>query len=768
MSGRLSEIVVRYPWMFILLFVGISVFFGFQLPKAEVDPDVKNQLPADYPARLDIDTLEDMFGGSEMVMLVITADDVLAADTLKRVKQISKKIDRLKLVDRTLSLFELKDIRGEGGEMLVDPAVKRIPKTDQAREKLRAQIMDNDLVYGNVVSTDWKATAVIGLLKDGTSDTEVIGLTRQIIADTPGAEPVYIAGMPYVRVNLNKDIKGDLRKFLPVGLLIMLVFLFVAFRQLRGVLLPFLMTIMAVVVAMGLIPLFGWKIQMVTVILPVILIAVANDYGIHLIARYQEENVPGNTLTKQDLAKRVVDALGKPVLAAGITTIVGLMCLLTHIITPAQELGILSSLGVAFALSGSIMFIPAILAVLPKAKPLKNMSHAGIESGGTKVSLLERFLKKTSRAVVAHPKKIIVGTLVSVALVSTGIWQVVIDTNPVNYYPLDSPVSKASLLADKYFGGSTTLNITAKGDMKDPVVLKQIDALEQHLLSLPNVDQTSSLPKVIRRMNKVMNDNNKAFDTIPEQRRTVAEYLLLYSMSGDPDDFDRMVDFNYENAQLTARINKISTQEIAQVVAETERYIQENGGPFQLITGFAAFFSDMIDEIVKGQMISLLLSIVLIALTVMILFRSVVAGLMASIPLGLAMPLLFGIMGYFHVELNIATAMLSSIMIGVGVDYTIHYLWRYRDERRAGQEPVAAVTTTLMTTGRGIIFNALSVVIGFAVLMASSFLPIRFFGILVVISVGACLFGALVLLPAICLVFRPKYLEPLENVVEKG
>jgi predicted RND superfamily exporter protein len=145
----------------------------------------------------------------------------------------------------------------------------------------------------------------------------------------------------------------------------------------------------------------------------------------------------------------------------------------------------------------------------------------------------------------------------------------------------------------------------------------------------------------------------------------------------------------------------------------------------------------------------------------MFLFRSVTAGLISAIPLSLSMIILFGLMGVFGIELNIATAMLSSIMIGVGIDYTIHFLWRYREERRNGLDYTDAVQKTLTTTGRGIIFNALSVIVGFSALMISSFMPVRFFGFLVVVSIMACLVGALVLIPALCLVVKPRFLEPI-------
>ncbi len=187
-----------------------------------------------------------------------------------------------------------------------------------------------------------------------------------------------------------------------------------------------------------------------------------------------------------------------------------------------------------------------------------------------------------------------------------------------------------------------------------------------------------------------------------------------------------------------------------------------HAGParFTMVGGFAVLFYDLVDAVVYGQVSSLALSLLLVVIIVALLFRSLMAGLLAGGTLGLAMAFLFGLMGLVGIELNLPTAMLSSIMIGVGVDYTIHFLWRYRVERAEGLGPNDAVVRTLTTTGRGIIINALSVIIGFAVMLVSSFVPVRYFGFLVVVSISACLLGAIVLMPALVLLIKPKFLEP--------
>ncbi len=175
--------------------------------------------------------------------------------------------------------------------------------------------------------------------------------------------------------------------------------------------------------------------------------------------------------------------------------------------------------------------------------------------------------------------------------------------------------------------------------------------------------------------------------------------------------------------------------------------------------GFVALYDDMIGVIVKGEVQSLSLSLLVVAFLVALLFRSFVAGILASITLEFAISFLFGLMGFLGINLDLATAVLSSLMIGVGVDYVIHYMWHYKEKRLLGKSPVEATRTTFTSVGRGIVFNALSVIIGFIVLLISAFLPVRFFGLLVVVTISACLVGAFIVLPSLIIALRPKFLE---------
>jgi len=753
--NKLADRIVRFRWLIIFAFIAVTLLFGSQIRRAEIESDMKAMLPEDMESRVNTDKIDELFGGTDMLMVIIRTDDVLNPETLERVRNISKQMKRIKGVDKVLSLFELKSIKGEEGAMIVNPAVKGIPGTDEQKEKLRKEIMENDIVYGSVVSKDFTLTAVIALLKTDVSDNYIIGEINKLVEDNPGEEELVIGGLPYTRFYVAKSIQRDLRRLLPLGILIMLVFLFICFKQLRGVVLPFLVVIMSILVSMGLIPLLGWKIHVITIVLPVMLIAIANDYGIHLIARYQEYNVEGNTYSKKELAKKIFSSLSKPVLLTGLTTMAGMLCLFGHFVVAARQLGILASFGILFALAASLLFIPALSSLLPKAKPVFRANN-----DGKKKPILESLLGFFGNIVSNRPKAIIAGALIFAAVASVGIFFVVIDTDPNKYFSKDHPIVYAADLVNNELGGAQNISIVYEGDIKDPRIMKKMDNMESELQKMAEVGNTISIARMVRQMSRALNDEGEEFyDIIPDTRNAIAQYFELYSMSGDPDDFEKLVDFPYENAMITARLKTISTKKLNKLISQINEMVN-NDEDVRLVGGFGLILSEIAHRIVSGQFLSLALAILVVGILIMILFRSVTAGLVSGIPLALSITILFGLMGIFHIELNVATAMLSSIMIGVGIDYTIHFLWRYRQERENGLVPKEAVKKTLTTTGRGIVFNAFSVIIGFSALLVSSFMPVRFFGFLVIVSIFSCLIGALILIPALCLVLKPKFLEP--------
>jgi predicted RND superfamily exporter protein len=288
------------------------------------------------------------------------------------------------------------------------------------------------------------------------------------------------------------------------------------------------------------------------------------------------------------------------------------------------------------------------------------------------------------------------------------------------------------------------------------MTMKKISDFEQKLKGHKNIGEVNAISKIIRKFNKELHNGEEKYNIIPQNKNALPQYYMLYESSGD---LKKLLDFDRKHALLTAKIPTNSTQDIKEIVNYIRQEINSvSDSPLKLVGGFGDLQSELSDAVVKGQLISLLTAVIVVGIIIMILFQSLTAGFLSVIPLIMAILILFSLMGIFNIELNIATALLSSVMVGVGVDYTIHFLWRYREEKKIYNSKIA-VKRTIKTTGRGIIFNALSVVVGFSALMFSDFLPVKFFGFLVVVSIAACLLGALIFLPAVCIIFEPKFLE---------
>jgi len=748
--------LIKYRWWIIGLSLFITLGFSTLLLKLEIDPDLKNYFPKTMTSMVNTDRIEEIFGNQDLVMIIFETEDILAEETLDRLKKVEKEISRIEGVRKTSSLFGSNHIHGEEGVMYVEPTILRIPRNESMREEVREIIKSNDLVYKVMVSDDFRATALVSTLEKEADEEAVFTSIHQILEEHPGEEKIHFGGLPYLRQAIDSDIKRDGLILIPIALLLMLIFLYLVFREWRGVWLPFLVVVLSALLGISLIPVLGWKFSLITLLVPILLIAVANDYGIHMIARYQELNASGNGSSMKSLSAGIARSLWKPIMLTGLTTIAGISALWAHTMIPARQMALVASIGILFAIFFSLVLLPALLSLLPRSKPRAIPAFQGSTKSGNP---LGRF----AFLVVRRRRIIPVAALISTLLLSAGIFFLKVDSNEENFFPESHAVKQASRLINEKFGGSESISVLFKGDMLDPAILERMEDYRQEMEALESVDLTMGFSGVVREISKALYDPGEdLYDCIPPTREAVAQYMELYNMNGDPEELEQLVDFNYEHAHLMIRINDVSNETVDGILAHLEE-ITTGDPSVEAIGGNGYVRTELANKVLSGTYISLGLALLIICILLSVIFKSASAGLLGIVPLAISVAALFGIMGISGVRLDVATALLSSVMIGVGIDYTIHFLWRYREERRQKRPSREAVITTITTTGRGIIFNALSVMVGFVVLIISSFTPIRFFGLLVVVSIFTCLVGALMILPAILLNYEPVFLKPEEE-----
>lgn len=749
----MADFIVKYRWLIISVSLMLGIGFGAMIPLAETDPEIRNYVPRTMPSRVTTDSIEQEFGVQDMIIVLFKDSLILTPSNLRQLKDFDRAFSRLEGIGTVNSLYTARKIESRDGMMIVDPLAARIPETTEGLDQLRRDILSNRFACDVVVSSDMTSAAITGTV-DNSMMPESVTLARvdSITESQAGDAAIMAGGLPYIRRHIMEDVTHDALILIPLALVIMLVVLKLSLGRWKHVLLPFTVVILSTAVTMGLIPLLGWKISILSLLVPIILISVANNYGIYLVSRDMELSSTVLPLSRKERVKAITGLLNMPILFSGLTTIAGILGLLTHSIIPARQVGILAAAGVAIALLMSLLFIPALMSMKkdPKTERKKPIRRADI---------LDRAAEGISSIVTQRPGRVLLVSAIVTVLVGTGIFLVAIDTNQENFFPRKHPVRKASEIINTKFGGSQTVSVMISGDILDPTVMTSIDDLTKYLREKEGVGNVFSVSDVVREMSKALYDpGEEEYDRIPPSGDAIAQMFELYNMSGDPDDLRQLINFENTRAHLLIRLSKPENEIIRKLRDDIASYTADF--PAKITTGgYAIIMADFAQKVIEGQVSSLLFALLTVLILLSVIFRSLKGGLIGSIPLAGSIIIQFGFMGFTGIALDAATALLSSIMIGVGVDFTIQYLWRYNSELRSGLSHSAATVSTFRTTGRTIMINALSVMAGFSATFFSGFLSIRFFGYLVLLSIGSCLLCAIIVIPAFMLWFKPSFIE---------
>jgi hydrophobe/amphiphile efflux-3 (HAE3) family protein len=750
----MTHFIIKYRWLIIGISLALGIGFGLLIPKAETDPEIRNYVPATMSSRIETDKIESEFGVQDMIVILFSDSCILDTNNLKQIKDIDHDISRIKGISSRISPFTVRSIMGEGGNMIAERLIDKLPADTTDIRILKERIMNNRFARDIVVSSDLTTASITATINTSEQEIRTIHSIDSLIKAHPGKAKIVTGGLPYIRQHIMNEVHKDALFLVPAALVIIILILKLTLGDWRNVMMPFLVVLLSTLISMGLIPLLGWKMSILTLLVPIILIAVANNYGIYLVARFREISMKDKSITKFKVISELLRSLNMPILFSGLTTIAGILGLLTHSVIPARQVGILSAAGVTIALIMSLLLIPVLIYL---RGPLNLTKISKKKKAFTET--FDSFLNSISGLIVMFPGKILLVSGILTALLSFGIVFLRIDTNQENYFPKQHPVRLASQLINSKFGGSQTISVMITGDIKNPVVMKGIDDLTLLLEKQNGVGKVFSISQVVREMSKAIYDKNETgYDEIPDSQEAIAQMFELYNMSGDQDDFRQIMNLENSKAHILIRLSDPDNNVIDQV--KNKILLFTDTFPAKVtIGGYAIIMSDFAGSIISGQISSLLFALVTVLILLTIIFKSFRGGLIGSIPLAASILVLFGFMGMTGIALDGATALLSSIMIGVGVDFTIQYVWCFNSQLRSGLSYSEATIASIGIIGRSIIINAFSVMAGFSALMFSGFTSIRFFGYLIFISIGACLIGAILVIPALMMKFRPKFVE---------
>jgi predicted RND superfamily exporter protein len=650
--------------------------------------------------------------------------------------------------------------------MEVEEFFEEAPDTAERINWIKSAIEDFPLYQGTLVARNGQATVIVAELMDENLAAQTYQAVVTLLDNAPAgvADTIHVSGEGAVAGYLSAYIDNDASKLNPLAALIITIVLAIAFRTLRGALVPNLIVIMTAGGTIGAMAAAGVPFYAITNGLIVCMIGIAVADSVHIFSQYYEEIALDPKADGKTITSRAMGVMWMPITLTTFTTMAGFIALsTTTTMPPIYYFGTFGALSVFLAWIYSMTTLPAVLSML-KPKPSSAFRHVG--NASAKKGMSARGLHAMGQLVLRSPKvTTAIGLLVAV-FAAYGASFVEPNEERINNFKSSEAIYVADKEVNALMDGTYYLDVLVETDQSEgiyqPDVLQKIEETQRYLEQLPAIKGSTSVVDFIKQMHKAVNENNQDDYRIPDDELLIAQLFFLYTASGNPTDFEDKISGDRSQALIRATMTQNKYSENKRVVEQVQAWLDENyagSGVTATLTGDIPVSYHWIAPIMQSNMLSVLVCTLAVVLVASLLFQSLVAGLLVMVPVGLSILLIYAVMGMTGIWLSVSTSMFAAIAIGLGVDFAVHttHTMRYL-LRQTGATWIGSLGRLYATSGRAQFFNFVAIALGFGALVTSDVPPLLKFGFLVAISVSAAFIASLMLLPPLALVLKPKFL----------
>jgi len=443
-----------------------------------------------------------------------------------------------------------------------------------------------------------------------------------------------------------------------------------------------------------------------------------------------------------------------PCFLTTLTTMVCLSSLAVSTILPFQLFGIFTAAGVGFAYILSIALLPIGLSI----GDTRTMSFRKPPT-----EMLFGLLDRLFRLCQSYKFSILVVSLSVLGLALYGVTKLHVETDAINFVGNQFKEVSDTIRIEEELGGIIPLYVMIdsrqEDGLKDPALLKKVEALTEFIRKQDGVDKVISASDMIKYMNYRFHDSDDTYYRIPDNRNKVAELLFMASLSDESDTLKRFFDDLYQKTPIGIRYRYHDFYRIEKINAILRTYLKEHfpesSSVHAYTTGTAILCANILIPIMNGLKESLLVAAIATFVVMVLLFRSIKIGLISMLPNLIPIFMTLGTMGLLGISLNIGTAPVAAIALGVAIDDTIHFLSRFKIEFSKDQDYAAAIHRTMRTVGKPIVITSIILTVGFCIFLFSNFQFTQNLGVLISFTVVSAIFGDLILLPVLLLIFKP-------------
>ncbi|MDP6979206.1 MAG: efflux RND transporter permease subunit [Myxococcota bacterium] len=740
MGLRLQQSIVnRSRWVLLVAAIvavaslGEIVDLRRGTPTLRLDPSLDGMLPGEDPERAYYDAFKERFASGEVLLLALEADDLFEAEHLTRLETLSAAIEELEIVDHVSSLPRSLNIRSVDGALSIEPFYDEVPATMAGLDDLRARALGDPIYAGNLVSRDGRVAVVLVHLFD-LPEAEILasGVDAQLAelaASHWRGGDFWISGGMRVKAEMSRLMLRDTQVVVPIAALVMALIAFIAFRTVRGVVVPLTTVAIATLLTLAFIANVYGDLNQITGAIPSVMIVVGFAYSMHVVAAYDDAVRAAGANAGERPALTALSKVATPVIFTGLTTAAGFGSLATSSLTAIQQYGVATALGVLFATFATLTVAPALLDVLP-AHTARSLS--------TRDSRFNHSLVRLARFDMAHRRTILTTGAVVAVISGLGVPRLIVGSDLVSSLRHDNPVRAEFDHINEELEGGNVIQIALETDLvegfKEPASLEQIEALQRWLATQHDVGGSTSPADYIKALHRGIEGGAREKFAIPDSKALVSQLLVV----GANEELDRYVDHDFQSARVEVRTRAMDSVAVLDLVERIEARLDTFPGHIEArVTGNSVLISRTMDDIAIGQAKSLLVAFGMIYLILTLLFTSFKTGAIALIPNALPVLVYFGILGWSGVKLNASTGLVATIVLGIAVDDTIHLLAHFNRSARNLADESRGVIEALRRVGKPVTYTTAALCLGFLCLTASEMRPQVEFGYLAAVTLLA-------------------------------
>ncbi|PKV75412.1 efflux RND transporter permease subunit [Pontibacter ramchanderi] len=748
MSHKTSSLLVLSV---IAILTALCIFFASRL---RFDYNFDNFFPKGDPDLAYYFSYRDKFGNDNDYLLIGLDNGSSAFDQqfLQKVDTLTRFMQRQPHVESVLSPTTVKS------PIIEQFGYFEIPYLHPGEPERYTQ--DSLMVYqsrelvGTLFSEDATAVSLFVQTSDNLAkqpgDTLIAAMYGEI--ERLGLLEHHVAGKVLAQSVFIEKMKIELAIFMSASILLVILFLWVAFRSVWGVLVPLVVVLLSVIWSLGVMGLFDKPIDVMTVLLPTIMFVVGMSDVIHIMSRYITEI--GQSSTKIQALRVTVREVGMATLLTSLTTCVGFLTLLTTSIVPIREFGLFTAIGIALAFVLAFTMLPAILLLNKKPNPRR--------ARRTDLSW-PMLLRRVYTFVLRKPYPILYTSMGIVLVSLIGISMIKVDTTLLEDLGDDDPIIKDFQYFEEKFSGVRPFELhLIAGPSKsiyDLEVLQEIDQLETYLYQTYGLNFITSPATVVRTIHRAQNGGLPDYYTLPANEREMQQVQRRLAAFSKRSELRAVVTADQQEGRLAGKMTDVGSVRAAQLNDSLQAFIDQHINPDLLqtrITGSAVMLDKNNDYVVSNMLQGLLIAFLVVALLVGLIFRSLRMVVISLVPNIIPLLMIGGIMGFLGINMTVSVSIIFTIAFGIAVDDTIHFLGKLKVELRKGKSLPYAIKTTIISAGKAIIITSCILVAGFLTLVLSSFDATFYVGVFVSLTLVFALVADLLLLPVLILYFyRP-------------